>query len=85
VDLIYEEYHIRRASGDEVDSADFLARFPDQATELRRLLEIEDPELTTSLARSHRLPDLAVGDRLDDFELLAPLGQGAFANSGWWR
>ncbi|MFO0900773.1 MAG: serine/threonine-protein kinase [Pirellulales bacterium] len=79
VDLIYEEYHIRRSSGDEVDTTDFLRRFPQQATDLRRLLEIDDPELTTSLARSHRLPDLEVGDKLDDFELLAPLGQGAFA------
>ncbi len=79
VDLIYEEYHIRRSSGDEVDTTDFLRRFPEQASELRRLLELDDPECTTSLARSHRLPDLDVGDKLDDFELLAPLGQGAFA------
>src|SRR5690349_10667760 len=38
-DLIYEEYHLRRKGGEPVAAAEYLARFPNQADELRRLMD----------------------------------------------
>ena len=37
VDLLYEEFHVRRESGLNVDPHEFLQRFPQQATELAKL------------------------------------------------
>ncbi len=78
-DLIYEEYHIRRQVGDNVSRDEYLERFPDQADELRRLLGLEGPHISTALFSTEKHEDVNVGDTLDDFELLAQLGKGAFA------
>lgn len=79
IDLIYEEYHIRRQSGEQVDPQAYLQRFPRQADELRRLLEIEVPNGTTTLMGGDRTTGINVGDQLDEFDLLTQLGRGAFA------
>lgn len=78
-DLIYEEYHVRRQSGEEVDCHEYFERFPQQAEELGRLLGLEAPHLTTALFSPERLDEIQAGDRLDDFDLLTQLGRGAFA------
>lgn len=78
-DLIYEEYHIRRQAGDTVEPEDYCARFPAQATELRRLLGIEKEQLSTALFTGDSLEQIEVGKSLDDFDLLTRLGRGAFA------
>lgn len=81
-DLLYEEFHIRRQAGDAVEPREYLNRFPDQAPELNRLLELKSHAVSTALAR-RSLPqsqDLEPGQRLDDFDLLARLGRGAFAS-----
>ncbi len=78
-DLIYEEYHVRRQAGDKVDANEILTRFPNRAAELRRLLGEADQARSASLLGTARLPALSPGDRLDDFDLLAILGQGTFA------
>jgi serine/threonine protein kinase len=78
-DLIYEEYHIRHQAGDAVDPDEFCARFPAQATELRRLLGIEKEHLSTALFTGDSLEQIEVGKSLDDFDLLTRLGRGAFA------
>ncbi len=77
-DVIYEEFHIRRRT-EEVDPAEYYTRFPAQATQLQRLLKLEQPELTTTLVRSEPVKPIEVGQKLDDFELLRALGKGAFA------
>src|SRR5690606_31739579 len=41
-DLLYEEFHIRRQSGDSVDPQEYFERYPSRANELRRLLGVED-------------------------------------------
>jgi len=79
-DLIFEEFHVRRRMGNDVDSAEYLRRFPNQSEELRRLLEIEDPLVTTAAHRSRPANTPRVGEQLDDFELLTKLGEGAFAS-----
>jgi len=78
-DLIYEEFHLRRQAGEPVSAADFVARFPEQADSLRRLLGLDSPDQTTSLFKPVVSAPLSVGDKVDDFDLLTELGSGAFA------
>jgi len=79
-DLIYEEYHVRRQNGETVPPQEFFDRFPERADELRRLLDIESPSVTTSLAPAAVQHDLQAGGQVDDFDLLLPLGSGSFAS-----
>lgn len=81
-DLVYEEFHVRRQAGDEVDAVDFLERFPEHAEPLGKQLGVDSPYASTSLFQAKsadRLQHIQPGDKLDDFELLATLGKGAFA------
>ncbi|MSR57156.1 MAG: serine/threonine protein kinase [Planctomycetaceae bacterium] len=83
-DLVYEEYHIRKQAGDAVDVPAYLARFPQIARELERLFGIGGAgEVSTSMFGSRAAvvgSELNPGERIDDFDLLARLGQGAFAS-----
>lgn len=79
-DLIFEEYHIRRASGHAVVPADYFMRFPGRRDELSRLLGVEESSPTMSLFCQRRAVDLKEGDQIDDFDLLARLGKGAFGS-----
>ncbi len=45
--LVYEEFVIRRHSGDRVDPRDCLREYPDQAAELRELLNADDEDQST--------------------------------------
>ncbi|MDV7246160.1 MULTISPECIES: serine/threonine-protein kinase [Rhodococcus] len=88
-DLIYEEFHLRRRSGQPVDASEYTRTFPAQADELEELLSTGEYHSTsihhrehTSAApppRSMELGDLDVGQRVDDFDLMTVLGRGAFA------
>jgi serine/threonine protein kinase len=78
-DLIYEEYHLRKQSGQAVEVDEYFERFPRQAAELGRLLGLESPQLSTSVVGAARFEEIEVGERLDDFDLLTRLGRGAFA------
>lgn len=49
VDLIYEEYHVRKQAGEFVVSAAYFDRFPQQQTELAGLLELQQPGRSTAL------------------------------------
>lgn len=79
-DLIYEEYHVRRQHGDTPDPEEYCTRFPQQADELRRLFGLVASDQSTVPKNSGRPAALDVGDQIDDFDLLARLGQGAFAS-----
>jgi eukaryotic-like serine/threonine-protein kinase len=82
-DLIYEEYHIHGRAGRADDPKEYLARFPRQARELERLFFLRGKTDASTRLTGRRVPpggaDLAPGERIDDFDLLARLGQGAFA------
>lgn len=81
-DLIYEEFHIRRNSGFQVDPSEYLKQFPTQAEELACLLGLEQSYQTTSLfggTAKRRLDQIEVGKQLDDFDLVSMLGEGNFA------
>src|SRR5262245_34281140 len=79
-DLIYEEYHIRRTAGENVTPRDYFNRYPRSAVALRRLMGTEDFSATTQLGASRRIEGFAVGQKLDDFDLLVELGKGAFGS-----
>jgi serine/threonine protein kinase len=78
-DLVYEEFHARKCAGQPVDPRDYLARFPAKAIELGRLLGLESERTSASLVSGPQLDALAAGQTIDDFDLLALLGKGAFA------
>jgi len=65
--------------GETVDAHDYFERFPQQAEELGRLLGLEAPHETTRMLGRDKIPEVQVGDRIDDFDLLTQLGKGAFA------
>lgn len=77
-DLIYEEFHVRRANGESIAPSEYYRRFPQRRDELERLLGVGDVSQTTALYAERRPQDLHVGDTIDDFNLMARLGQGAF-------
>ena len=80
VDLIYEEYNIRRQSGDVVRPQEYFERFPDQADSLRHLLGLGNADESTRLFPSGYSTDLQPGETIDDFDLLMELGRGAFGS-----
>ncbi|HKA06948.1 MAG TPA: serine/threonine-protein kinase [Gemmataceae bacterium] len=76
-DLIFEEYQVRRRAGEAVTAGEYVKRFPDRAQELRRLLG--GPESRAARGRPGGPSDVEAGQVLDDFDLLALVGEGAFA------
>lgn len=78
-DLIYEEFHVRQQAGETADYSDYLRRFPAQAPALRRLFGLPSTRVTKPESARVALPELTVGQCLDDFEILGKLGEGAFA------
>ena len=80
-DLLYEEYHIRRQCGETVQVSDYIKRFPQQASQLKKLLDMEDPLVSTSLSHRRAKVEFKPGDSVDDFDLLTRLGEGAFPTS----
>jgi serine/threonine protein kinase len=81
-DLVYEEYRLRRENGIRVDVQEYLDRYPAIAERLRGLLQLDDANATSAIvsADSRRLAnEVGVGSTIDEFELVAELGAGAFA------
>lgn len=81
VDLIFEEYHIRRRSGDKVSPTELFKRFPAHARELDGLLRMDPALRSTFMANEAASPqiELKPGESIDDFDLILYLGRGAFA------
>lgn len=80
VDLIYEEYHVRRAAGENVAVKDYVQRFPKSQEGLRKLLGAEGISVSSALFPARRIEQPKAGEKIDDFELLSELGKGAFAS-----
>ena len=82
-ELIRDEITFRRNSGQAVDPHTYLREYPTQATRLEQLLDLGDSTAVSSdsptLRRADALETVDVGQRIDDFDLLTPLGTGAFA------
>ena len=81
-DLIYEEFHIRKQSGQNVTADEYLQAFPAQVAEIVSILGVEQPYESSSFHKTNKRERLAAvqpGETLDDFDLLVELGSGAFA------
>ena len=78
-DLVYEDFHLRRQAGRPVEPADYYRRFPTVAEQLSRLLDSSVLGHSTSVASSVPHVRFEAGFRVDDFDLLALLGEGQFA------
>lgn len=86
-DLIYEEFHLLRRSGQSIDPTEYSKAFPEQATQVEQMLaghastDSTETAESTEIARlrpPETLDDVEVGQRVDDFDLLVGLGRGAF-------
>lgn len=79
VELVCEEYHIRKRRGEPVELAEFCRRFPGRADEIWGWFGGVERTMTTSLAAALARVEFQPGQTVDDFEVLAPVGRGAFA------
>ncbi|WP_430330688.1 serine/threonine-protein kinase [Rhodococcus sp. ACT016] len=82
VDLIYEDFHLRRRSGRAVDAAAYVREFPENAAQVAALLDGPADYRSTLVAQpgaQRALDQVKVGDHIDDFDLLSALGRGSFA------
>ena len=80
LDLAYQEYRLRRQSGEDLDAAAFSKRFPSLERSLHLLIEVHsllshDPDYQ---AIQGTLPWPEPGDRFLQFDLIAELGRGTF-------
>ncbi|MFO0870420.1 MAG: serine/threonine-protein kinase [Pirellulales bacterium] len=80
VALIYEDLQIRQAAGEVVHVEPCLARYPRSAGQLWELLKLGHRPTATSLRQSRVHEQFAAGQQLDDFDLVALVGRGAFAS-----
>jgi serine/threonine protein kinase len=82
VDLLYEEFHVQRQSGETAAPNDLFHRFPAQAEELRRLVGAGQAFKSTTLVKQtpQKRHALFPGETVDDFDLIAKLGAGAFGD-----
>lgn len=78
-DLIYEEFHARKNAGQTVRIDEFRNRFPNAAEEFTRLVAADSSYHSTTLVAPRSTVGFMVGDTVDDFDLKAQLGEGAFA------
>lgn len=76
-DLVLEEVQLRRAAGDNPRWADYRQRFPDLADTIGKWLAGGETQGATGVPG--KVPELPVGQVVDDFHVLKLLGQGAFA------
>jgi serine/threonine protein kinase len=79
VELVCEEYHVRKSHGDAPDLAELCGRFPGRAEEIWRWLGDAERTMTTSLAADLVRAEFQPGETVDDFQVLAEAGKGAFA------
>jgi tetratricopeptide (TPR) repeat protein/predicted Ser/Thr protein kinase len=85
LDLIYAEFCLRKELEDSVDSDEYLRRFPQFGTQLRRQFEVDaalEPASTVELQRDRETPSpsgrpfVLSSARIGDYMLLNELGRG---------
>ena len=76
--MIAEEFHARRRHATAASAGEYLERFPQWKDELVQL--IGSDAAAQAIREKAGKPDLlAAGQTVDDFDLLAAVGEGAFA------
>lgn len=76
-DLVLEEVQLRRAAGEHPRWDDYRQRFPDLAATIGKWLAGGDTNAFSGA--TSKVPELTIGEQVDDFFILKQLGQGAFA------
>src|SRR5947208_2201329 len=79
LDLIYEDFHIRKQGGETVVIQPYFERFPQHKARLEQILGVGDPYRSTRAVATSGSVEAAPGQQLDDFDLIKELGAGAFA------
>jgi eukaryotic-like serine/threonine-protein kinase len=85
VALIYEEFCLREEGAEAPDPSDYVARYPEVASALRRVFDIHGlvgsgtTTATLSGANAPALPFPKAGETIAGFRLMEELGRGAFA------
>lgn len=82
VELIYEEYFCRKAAETSVTLGEYLETYPQQAEALKQFVNqasLRGETLIRSPGGFSTIKEIEAGQVIDDFDLLMPLGQGAFA------
>jgi len=77
LDLVLEEIQVRREMGELPNAADLKSKYPYLADGLDGLLT--STRSSTACQKSTKLEPLVIGQRVEEFVILRPLGQGAFA------
>ncbi len=80
VELIVEEFQARRQAGETLVAEDYLAEYPEHAAALEPFLGArQTPQPSVAFGRVPRMfQGLEPGVAIDDFDLIATLGKGAF-------
>ncbi|MCA9003981.1 MAG: serine/threonine protein kinase [Planctomycetaceae bacterium] len=82
VDLLYEEFHLKRKNGFKVDPEEYIGLIPTSNAQIRQLFDLDHAYSTTRIldhSRQQACSQFKPGDTVEDFELLTLLGKGAFA------
>lgn len=77
-ELIVEEFHVRRRHATAASSDEYLERFPQWRDELVQLIG-SDAAVHAIRTKAGQSDRLTAGQSVDDFDLLAAVGQGSFA------
>jgi len=78
LDLICEDIQIRQQVGQQVSMDDYAKRYPGCETALNRMLGTAFGS-TTSVRNIKKISEFEPGEEIDDFQVVAELGKGAFA------
>jgi serine/threonine protein kinase len=79
IDLAYEEFCLRVEAGEHVDTEKFCGRFPTVKHSLARMLDVHGVLGSKALGLGVETLWPEVGERWLDWELVEPLGRGAFS------
>lgn len=82
VELLYEEFHLRKQSGLNVQPEEYVKEYPHHAETLRQWLGRGGEYQSTVISKpadQKLLDSVEAGQTIDDFDLVLELGRGAFA------
>ena len=79
IDLAYEEFCLRQETGEQLDTERFIANFPTVQHSLARMLDVHGVMSPQAAMVDHATQWPEAGTRWLDWELIEPLGRGAFS------
>lgn len=82
IELLYEEFHLRKQSGLNIQPEEYAEEFPQHAAAIRQWLGqgvAYQSTVITKPSDQKLLDSVEAGQTIDDFDLVLQLGRGAFA------